>query len=284
MRRPDLDLGMARRGTLRVAAVLAAALLAVPAARADIIGFSGGAGWTGNNNGTGGPTFGPTSLTLTDGAFNEARSAWFNAAQGTGSFVAQFTYTATFVPGGLNPADGIAFALQNAPAGVNALGFEGGGLGYAGISPSAAVQLNLFTGFGDPDGTNFYTNGQTAQFGGAPHLSDAPINLASGDPIRVTLTYDDVAHTLTEDLLDLNNSATHGRTYAGVNLPAILSGSAALVGFTGGTGAGASTQVVSDFTFTTSGAPVPEPGSLTLLALGAGGLLGYAWRRRKQTV
>jgi hypothetical protein len=30
------------------------------------------------------------------------------------------------------------------------------------------------------------------------------------------------------------------------------------------------------------GVPVPEPGSLALIGIGAAGLLGYGWRRRKR--
>jgi hypothetical protein len=36
-------------------------------------------------------------------------------------------------------------------------------------------------------------------------------------------------------------------------------------------------------TFTTAVTPIPEPGSLVLLGLGGLGLVGYGWRRRKQT-
>jgi hypothetical protein len=42
---------------------------------------------------------------------------------------------------------------------------------------------------------------------------------------------------------------------------------------------GTSTTWVESLVYT----PVPEPSTLVLLAIGAIGLLGYAWRRRKQT-
>ena len=50
-------------------------------------------------------------------------------------------------------------------------------------------------------------------------------------------------------------------------------------------GAGSTVQALADNYFvaiTTSSPPIPEPGTLCLLAAGAVGLLGYGWRRRRQ--
>src|SRR5713226_2859994 len=82
-------------------------------------------------------TFGPNSVLLTNSTAFDISSVWFNTPQSLGSFNASFTYTATFTPGGLNPADGVTFALQNTS--TNFLGSGGGHLGYSGgtVGPSA---------------------------------------------------------------------------------------------------------------------------------------------------
>jgi hypothetical protein len=263
------------RGKVLIAALAAGGLLAVSACRADIFGFNNGVGWTGNNNGTGGPTFNGNSLTLTDNGFSEARSAWYNTPQAINT---NFTATYTYRAGGDLAADGIAFVLQRSPSGVHALGGAGGGLGYGGLAPSAALEFNIFGPNGV--GSALRTNGVT----GPPYMNTSPVNLASGDRIQTTVTYNAAAHTVTEGLVDLNTHATFSTTATGVNLPSILGGNTAFVGFTGGTGGGTSIQTVSDFTFLGPAAPsgVPEPASLALMGSGLLGLLAYRRLRRKQ--
>ena len=202
-----------------------------------ITGF--GPGWQGNGT-NGGPVIAPTTLTLTDGLNDENRSAYFTTPQPIGDWNASFVYTPT-EPGGIGLADGVTFILQN--EGLDALGNPvhlGSGLGMYQIAPSAEVEFNVYNGH--TIGTNFETNGANSQ----NYNPTGAVNLASQDPILVALSYDGT--TLTEKLTDQTTSATFTTSYT-TNLVSVLGGSTALVGFTGSTGDGISTQTISNFSF-----------------------------------
>jgi fibronectin-binding autotransporter adhesin len=88
----------------------------------------------------------PTSgvLLLTDGGGGQARSAFATVAPG--AFNTSFQFAFQLPPGvtANNTADGFTFVIHNAPTGEAALGGGGGGLGYAGITPSLSAQINMY--------------------------------------------------------------------------------------------------------------------------------------------
>jgi hypothetical protein len=193
-----------------------------------VAGFGGnGAGWTLN----GGAAATNDVITLTDGGYGEARSAFFDNPQAVTSFIARFIYQSS---GG---ADGAAFVLQNAPAGAGALGGDGGCLGYCGIMPSAAVEYDFYGG----TAAGLATNGVAIYF-----TSTLPLNLASDDPIWAVLYYN--GSVLTEHMVNQNTGDTFDAAYP-VNLADAVGSNTAWVGFTAGTGSLSSTQTVSGFTF-----------------------------------
>ncbi len=220
------------------------------AINAGIVQLGAGLTTSFNNNGTDftvnsvGITSTPFSgnvLTLTDGGGGEARSAFFNAPMNiASSFTTSFNYTVNSGGG----ADGMAFVLQNSPNRLAALGNTGGGLGYSGITPSAAIEINLFTGGGNPIGTTYATSGSIG-----PFAAITPVDPTLGNPIQVTLSYDG-SNQLVETLFDPFSTNSYSATYSVGSLAATLGGNSAFVGFTGATGGVTSTQTISNFNFT----------------------------------
>ncbi len=203
-----------------------------------IAGF--GAGWTLNN----GAALSSNVLTLTDGNGGEARTAFYNTPVYIGSFNAQFVYQ------GVGEADGTAFVIQDSSSGTGALGYSGGALGYGGITPSAAVEFNLYSGAGG-SGTAYATDGATGTYN-----STLPLNLDDGNPVWISLNYD--GSYLTERLDDLVTGDVYETNYQ-VILASTLGSNIALVGFTGGTGGSVSVQTISDFIFTELSPPAASP-------------------------
>jgi hypothetical protein len=195
-----------------------------------------GAGWT--LQGTTPPPMSSNTVTLTSGLLNTARSVFYNAPLYIEAFRAQFIYRD--VGGG--GADGTVICFQNDARGASALGGAGGGIGYLGITPSAAMIMNIYAP--NSVGIAFRTNGSVPGPGG--YSPTTPVNIASGNPIHVTMTYTN--GMLRTTLVESNTANTFTTNFAW-NIPAIVGGQTAYVGFTGSDGGVASTQVISNFTF-----------------------------------
>jgi autotransporter-associated beta strand protein len=207
-------------------------------AGSTISGFGGnGAGWTLNSSNGTKATIVNDVLTLTFAGTNEARSAFLNQLQPVAAFNASFTYQETTGTSGV--ADGVALVWQN--SGPTARGTTGGGLGYGGITPSAAVEINIYSGHAL--GTNYAINGATGTY-----LSSSPVNPASSDPIRVSISYDGV-NMLTETMLDTTTNQTYSTVYTVGDLATTVGGESAYIGFTGATGGLGSTQKISNFSY-----------------------------------
>ena len=214
-------------------------------------GSSGNSLWAVNNSsGTVSfPAVAADTLTLTTNATTEGRSALYTAKiNPSAGFTANFIYRVPSYTGSTNPADGMAFVLA---AGTTATVGTGNTLGYNGFSAnSAAVEFNLYPnynpGAAGTSGTYFDTNGAVPATYTATGPTGGTVNIASGDPISVTLTYSASAQTLTENLLDLTTAASWSNTFTGVNILTTV-GTSAYVGFTGATGGSWANQTISNF-------------------------------------
>jgi hypothetical protein len=178
-------------------------------------------------------------LQLTDGGTGEERSAWFATPVPVGTFTTDFTFQQ------LNAtADGMTFTIQGSS--VWALGSGGGGLGYQGIPSSVAVKFDLYNNAGEgTDSTGLYTGG-AAPTVPSIDLSSTGINLHSGDTMHAHMVYDGTNLTMT--LTDTVTNATVTEVFA-VNIPSMVGGTTAYIGFTGGTGGFSATQNVLSWTY-----------------------------------
>ncbi len=219
-----------------------------------------GTGWQTNKAGgfTDTTPIASNVLTLTDGNKSEATSAFYTTpVPTTDDFEASFTYQPN-AGKVTNPADGIAFVIQDATSsssggsGTKALGNAGGNLGYSGIvGPSLAVDFSIYSG--TTIGTSRSTDGTIASY---MSLSGSSVTLNDSSQKVVTLVYNAAAQTLTETIVEVNTNNPFTYTYTGVNLNSLFGGSTAYIGFTGASGAATATQQISNFSFSAANTPL----------------------------
>ena len=157
-------------------------------------------------------------------------------------------------------ADGITFTIQGDPRGASAVGPGGGGLGYGpdnntktdsrDITNSVAVKFDIFNNQGEGnDSTGLFQDGVAPTVTGSIDLSSSGLELNSGDVIDATLTYNGT--TLTETLTDTATGVSAPTQSYTVNIPSLVGGNTAFVGFTGATGDENAIQDILSWTFTT---------------------------------
>ena len=200
-------------------------------------GFASAAGQMQFNGNTG---LDDSRLALTDGNLYETSSAFYNVPVNVQQFTTDFIFQLS------NPVgEGITFTIQNQKA--TALGGVYSGLGYSGIPKSMAIKFDLKDNSGEgPDSTGIYING-AAPTVPATDLSSTGINLHSGDTMHVHITYDGANFNVT--ITDTVTNATWTKNFS-VNIPALVGGSTAYVGFTGSTGTNnAASQKIATWTY-----------------------------------
>ncbi len=277
-----------RQHVIRLSVVSASAALAAfnvaTTAQAQIIGF-GGTGSTTAQNGSwtlnadsassvqGTPSISGSGtlfdvLTMTTANSSEASSAWYNTPQNVSNFIESFTYTD--VSG--NGADGLGVVWQNSPGGLSALGGPGGELGFSNLTSTAGLAMNLYSG-NTTSSTGYNANipGSNNPLvvptpgGNTLNTSINRVNIDSGDPINVELSYVDATGTLTEYMADATTGFSFSRVWRGISIVNAVGGSTAYIGFTGATGGVTAKQTITKFAFV-SGAATPAPAMITPIA------------------
>ncbi len=258
---------------------LALVCLASTPTLADITGFPVQPGWQVNQWDSASLPIvnAPKSITLTTGTGNQSRSMFYEPAkQGVDQFQAKFTYqfAGTAAPGPM----GAAFVLHNMPPGPSTVakgewsgvktnfGYTDGTGTFQG--PSLAITLESSYLSPGSSSSGVYTGGGFG--GGSP--ATGSVNIFSGNPIDIAISY--TGGLLSWTAKDTVTGSTYnGPTYQ-LDIPAILGGPTAWVGFTASTNNNAGTsQTFSNFSYTT--VPSPAAGGLLMLA-------GLAASRRRR--
>ncbi len=218
-------------------------------AAAGQIDFSGGFGTTAGLQANGTATFTSGRLRLTAAVNDQRGSCFHTTAQPVASFASRMRFK--FTPGSNPMADGICFVLQR--AGTTALGGGGGGQGYAGLLTSLAVKFDIYPNAGSY--TGMYVNGAAPD---QPERVLSPgLNFHNANVFQADLAYDGAELRVT--ITDTVTAATASQSYP-VDIPAVIGGSTAFIGFTAATGGLNAIQEILSWTFTP---PPPAPASLS---------------------
>ncbi len=181
-----------------------------------------------------------TRLQLTNGGLWQAGSVFWSAPIDIQAFTTNFEFQLSDAQG-----NGITFTIQN--MGPRALGGDSAGLGYQGIQNSVAIKFNFYNYENEgSDSTGVYTDGEPP-ITPTTDISPSGIQLGSGDSIQAQVTYDGTTLTLNLHDLVTNDTFTMSKQ---IDIPQIVGGNFAYVGFTGGTGGLTSSQKLLTWTYT----------------------------------
>ncbi len=128
-----------------------------------------------------------------------------------------------------------------------------------------AIKFDLYNNQGEGvDSTGLYTDGAAPTNVGSIDLTGTGIDLHSGDPINVGMTYDGTTLVVTETDAITHKSASQSHT---IDIPITVGGGTAYVGFTAGTGGLTATQDILNWTYSPTATTIPAaPTNLTATA------------------
>ena len=151
-------------------------------------------------------------------------------------------------------ADGITFVVQTVS---NTAGGAGGGIGYAGLVDSVAVEFDTWNNGSDDDNDGNHVGidveGVTDSLGTVTPISPF---MNDGNTWYAWVDYNGATDLLEVRLSQVNVRPVGATTSATVDLPAVLGSSNAFVGFTSGTGAAGGDHDILAWTFINAFNPV----------------------------
>lgn len=175
----------------------------------------------------------------------------FTSAQGQGMTFCIQNRTPTSADGKSLYVSGGPYAIANNQSGLGYSGTTGTDGQIAGLNTSAAVIFDLNNGSGNL--TGLYTNGANP-VGSSIDMTSSGVNLHSGHILNVTITYDGTTLGLT--VTDSVTNASFAHNWA-INIPAVVAGNTAYVGFTGSTGYFFANQDIHSWTYSTAQGQAP---------------------------
>ena len=201
-------------------------------------------------------------LRLSDNNVNQRRSVFATNLVDVTQFETTFQFQTTTTIYG----EGFTFVVQG--TGPTALGGTGAALGFGadtatgnpGILKSVAIKFDHYNNLGEGmNSTGLYKNGQSPTTP-ATDLSST-LDFHSGHVMNVTMSYDGAVLDVTITDTVTQKAATQ---HYNVDIPTIVGGSSAYVGFTGATSGLTAIHEILNWTFTSTGTtPPPIPQGLT---------------------
>jgi hypothetical protein len=199
-----------------------------------------------------------TALRLTPAEQQKSGTAFSETEiQTTASFEAEFELLMheSNPSTGYGPADGMGFVLE--PGSAAAVGEPGGDLGFAGITPSADVEYDIFNDYfyNPPDPAvpyvSFMKDGNVLE-----HLaeSETPLKFELyGAPVWSWVDYDAATNSLSVYAAPTDTKPATPLFQYTVDLAELLGSAYTYAGFTAGTGSGDAAQEVLSWSLTSSG-------------------------------